>query len=577
MRMEFGPSVLWVALALSAFAPRVTAAQEPARDAAKDAEVLQTRLELLARMWPDGPDLSQGLNFVHRDVESAARDAGFSVESLAARAQDPVVSGDAGYVPVEVITVLRSKASVDDTPVHGYAPWTFVERYLRRTQRLAIFDRLRFQVEAEGALRFSGLVHLQFRPLGTPGLTGRELYLAKISAIAALREQQWWPLRRLDPLAAAPGGGPKGEPYFLLTDLSVTRTEVSAEGIAPWPVSGRDWWPARELNVSSVEWTQEGSCQRFSVKARFPKPDPGGQEPPLESPAQDLALLLARPGDVCRAEDPSPRRFPFVKVSGKGPLTLRARDVDLLDVALLLHRLAGKFVVVDEDVAGRVSLDLVGVTLEQALAALAPFGVTASPPALVRHVSFGRPALPLTLRASQDKLPVSFSFQRWPLPDVLRLFEDITGDKVLMPPGPPQQVSVFVEELPVEVIYDAVLGPLGLRFRREPGLIHVERLSRPSEYAGLPPSTGRPRRFSFSEVAGDQVQLSALSSTGGGVWTAWMLTPRGFLEEFKEGTILWDGKVLSVDEKGATIQITSMDPLATERSRTRRLDLAPAR
>jgi hypothetical protein len=579
--MEVGRLLLWVALAISAVAPRESAAEEPASDAAQGALL---KLEVLARILPDGPDLSQGVDGLQRTLAAAAGDARFNVEGLATRALDPVVSGDTGYVPVDFRAVLRSRGPRAEGNGHGTAPWRLLERCLRRSTRVAIFEQFAFHAEEDGSLRFSGLLRLHFWPQRMTVFEARTLLSAKMSAIEALDAQRWWPLRRLARLDHAPVTDPRRELSYFLTNLSVTRTEVSAEGIAPWPVSARDWWPGRDLIVSSCEWSQQGSCQRFSVKARFPKhprprmggaaPD-SGPEPPLDGPPKDLALLLARPDDVCPIDEPSSRRFPFVKASGNGPLTLFARDLDVLDVVLILHRMAGKFVVVDEGVSGRVSVDFVGVTLEQALAALNPFGVSASPPALVRHVSFGTPPLDLTLPSGKEA-PVSFWFKRGAFVDVLRLLEDFTGDRILIPTGPLPRISVYAQDLPFDTVYGAVLRSAGLSLRREPGLIFVERTGHPSQYAALPPQAGRPLRFDFGEVSGDQMEHRALSLTAGGAWTAWMVTPQGFLHDFKEGTRLFDGVVRSVGEKGALIEIELTDPLSSVRSRTRSLDLPPA-
>ena len=148
--------LLGVALAISAVAPRESAAEKPASDAAKEG-VLQ-KLEVLARILPDGPDLSQGLDGLHRSLAAAAGDARFNVEGLATRAWDPVVSGDTGYVPVDFRAVLRSRGPRAEANGHGTAPWRLLERCLRRSTRVAIFDQFAFHAEEDGSLRFSGLL-----------------------------------------------------------------------------------------------------------------------------------------------------------------------------------------------------------------------------------------------------------------------------------------------------------------------------------------------------------------------------------------------------------------------------------
>ena len=199
--------------------------------------------------------------------------------------------------------------------------------------------------------------------------------------------------------------------------------------------------------------------------------------------------------------------------------------------------MAGKFVVVDEGVSGRVSVDFVGVTLEQALAALTPFGVSASPPALVRHVSFGTPPLDLTLPSGKEA-PVSFWFKRAALCGRPAGCWKTSRATASSSPRGPFRGSAFTRRISPSTPCTARCCALGLSLRHEPGLIFVERTGHPSQYAALPPPTGRPLRFDFGEVSGDQMEHRALSLTAGGAWTAWMVTPQGSLHDFKEGTRL---------------------------------------
>jgi hypothetical protein len=73
--------------------------------------------------------------------------------------------------------------------------------------------------------------------------------------------------------------------------------------------------------------------------------------------------------------------------TGQGPLRLRLRDVELAEVFHLLHVLGAQDFIVDGDVVQRVSGDLEGVTLEEALRAVETAGVRVAPPARIRRIS----------------------------------------------------------------------------------------------------------------------------------------------------------------------------------------------
>ena len=63
-------------------------------------------------------------------------------------------------------------------------------------------------------------------------------------------------------------------------------------------------------------------------------------------------------------------RAPTAKDPGRGPLTLRLRDVDFADVFQALAALGAGGFVVHESVAGRVSVELTRATLDETLAAI---------------------------------------------------------------------------------------------------------------------------------------------------------------------------------------------------------------
>src|SRR5687768_11228576 len=97
--------------------------------------------------------------------------------------------------------------------------------------------------------------------------------------------------------------------------------------------------------------------------------------------------------------------------AGSGTLTLRLRDVDLVDVYRAFHELTAQSFVVDEAVRGRVSIELTRVTLEEALAAVEKSGLASATTGPLRRVGPGhaRPAAPR--REPESGAPMSVAFK----------------------------------------------------------------------------------------------------------------------------------------------------------------------
>ena len=84
-------------------------------------------------------------------------------------------------------------------------------------------------------------------------------------------------------------------------------------------------------------------------------------------------------------------RVPTAKDHGRGPLTLRLRDVDFADVFQALTVLGSGGFVVHEGAVGRVSLEMTRATLDETLAAIRKSsGAEISAAGPVRIVSMSR-------------------------------------------------------------------------------------------------------------------------------------------------------------------------------------------
>lgn len=354
-------------------------------------ELLAAKLETLRRILPDGPEVGSGLDGLRRAIERAALTNSFRLEGMSTVAQMEVLAKDVGYVPVDVSAVLRPSAELDPKAV-GSALAGLVES-LSRSPRLLLVDRLAFEAQPDGTLRFSARISRGFRPTA-PLLEGAELLSAKVATIEREKLKAVWPHWRLRALS-----GEQSPPIYL-TSLTLEGSGFDARGVAPWPAQVRDWAPLSRVGITSMEWQQPDACQHFAVRATFPEPPDGSPGAAWGPP-----ILVGRAVDErCRMPEASALRLPTIRASGQGPLMLRGRDIDLADAVLLLGRMAGQDLVVDGDVAGRLDVELRGMTLETALAALEPLGFSLSPPGRPRRVTRG--TRPNGFRAPGSESPV---------------------------------------------------------------------------------------------------------------------------------------------------------------------------
>jgi len=244
-------------------------------------------------------------------------------------------------------------------------------------------------------------------------------------------------------------------------------------------------------------------------------------------------------------------------------LTLRLRDVALREIVFVHHKLAGQDWVVDADVVGRADVDMTDVTPDEVERALAGAGLVLSEPGRMRRVSAsGSAALP-ALRGTGH--PVSLDFRRpGNMRDVLRLFEDLTGQKILAPAGALSEVVVFVSEHPLDDVFRAVLASARLDQRRQGDRIAVFRTGDPDAFLlSVDSTTRRAGHVAYREGEGGPAKRSAgiqgllvseVSLTGlvasGTSWAALMLDPSSpGITVMRRGQRFYDGVLESVDNE----------------------------
>ena len=146
------------------------------------------------------------------------------------------------------------------------------------------------------------------------------------------------------------------------------------------------------LRVSEFLMARQGACHRFEARGHSPVAGPEAELPvPVEDPFQQDA-------QPCRVDRDAARgvvvrgRTPTTKDPGKGPITLRLRDLDMADVFQVLAALGAGSYVVDGDVLGRASVEVSRATLDETLAAIRKSaGVEIAASGIVRRVGAHAP------------------------------------------------------------------------------------------------------------------------------------------------------------------------------------------
>jgi hypothetical protein len=258
--------------------------------------------------------------------------------------------------------------------------------------------------------------------------------------------------------------------------------------------------------------------------------------------------------------------------AGGGTLTLRLRDVDLVDVYRALHELTAQSFIVDEAVQGRVSVELTRVTLEEALAAVEKSGLASATTGPLRRVGRGRgrPAPPR--REPGGGEPMSVVFKDGDVQDVLRLMADVSGIEVRRPEGELGTISMFATDQPWDALFWMVLDSASLRGRREGPRIVVERdpeaAGTPRRASPSPASGARPRAPNPHLVAIEAAELSLVGLVSSGTqWRALIRTPSAQLYFATKAQTGWDFKVDAVDAESLILRMGD--------GATRRLPLPP--
>lgn len=525
-------------------------AVQPARPFADERLLLDRRLEALRRVLPDGPSTSADVVAV-RDLAEAARLARVEVHP-----RPPVESGARGEVVIDV------------SALGGYEQ---VDRFFQRvalSHRLVDVESLSLTATTEEVLQLQAVLRFPYwparsalppppeqprgRPAGVPKptldafLRDQALAFAKSDAVAERRRARRSPRLFLSELAAAARERPVVLAYASLGEQFTLRGLALGEG----PLRAFESRLERGFfRVSDFLMVRQGACHRFEALGKSPV---AGPDAPLPLPVEDP---FAQDATACRADRDAARtilakgREPTAKVPGRGPLTLRLRDVDLTDVFQAMAVLGFDGYVVDEAVAGRAHVELVRATLDEALAVLKKAaGIEVGETGPVRRVSTSKP---LARRETAAwGAPASVSVKRAEVRDVIAAMADL--DPALASLGPPGylgRVSVWTRNAPLGAVRAAVLEAAALAERTEEERRILERKTGSSGETPAPVArAGAESRLAMrpQDLTLLEFELAGTGSAGEG-FVAFAYSPRGELFSYRPGEALFDAVVRSVD------------------------------
>lgn len=524
--------------------------------------LLDRRLETLRRILPDGPNPGSDVALV-RELADAAR-----LGSVEALARPPVES-----------TGAKADVALDLVAAGRYAD---VDRFFRQvalSPRLIDVESLRLTAAPSGLVRLNAVLLLPYRPLraalppppeGTPArasgvprlqseayLRDQALAAAKADTIASLRRSRRNPRLFLSEVAAITRDRPVVLGYASLGDEFVVRGLSVGNG----PLRALESRFERGFfRLSAFLVARQGACLQFEARGQSPVVGP---EAELPIPTQDP---FDQAGAVCKTDRDSGRasvvRNPKQGSAGKGPLSLRLRDLDVADVFRVLSELMPQAFIVDGDVTGRLSVELSRVTLEEALATLAKTGLSISGAGPIRRVSRSRDgAAPKPASSSAAPAPgpaVSLMRKRAEMRDLLARMSDAQPSlPTLAPQGSLGRFSVWAKDMAADDLRSALLAAAGLDERaEESGRVLVRRDG--SEDAlvplaeGIAPDIGPVLRA--QDVTVMEFALAGLASPSGEGWLAFAYTPAGTLGSYRAGDRLADGAIKAVESTDVTLE-----------------------
>lgn len=302
------------------------------------------------------------------------------------------------------------------------------------------------------------------------------------------------------------------------------------------------------------------ACYQFEAMGESFRAGPQAALPvPVDEPFRPVDAYCHSDRDTFIA---TPSGGPL-RATGTAPaaLSLRAVDADLADVAAMLEALSREPMVIAGEVRGRVTVELQGVSLDDALKAL---------PVRVERVGGVRLVLParggpvFTIADAEDGPPVSrfgLRGKRVRGEEVIASLAESEPSWAAMGPQNLGRVSVFAREALAADVRRAVLAALRLSEAREDGVRVLRRAdgSGPIETAAIvAPSATRPI-LRAHDLAVEEMGLAGLGQSGSDL-AAFVYSPLGEIVTLRTGDVLSDGIVGTVAATGIVVD-TSEGPV----------------
>ncbi len=304
----------------------------------------------------------------------------------------------------------------------------------------------------------------------------------------------------------------------------------------------------------------QGGCQKFSIRARtnqgaWSDSSPLGRN--FDSGAASFCEGLmpqGQPHSIIARGEPQDADRAF----------LRLHDVEFADVFFVLHDLFLWNFIVDENVKGRVTLEVYeSASIDDLLEAIRS-AVVISGEGSLRRVS--RTALELGVPVSSAGVstqPGKFTLTKADVSDVLCILGQFSERELRIPRDLKARVSVFVEETPIDQILDGVIASAGLSPTIEGTRLMINRPGEKPEastemvaceerdVARRSILDGEPARI---EVLGvDDLTLAGVSTIGA-VPLAWVYTPWRTLLPLETGQRLGNATVGQIGSDDVTFE-----------------------
>jgi hypothetical protein len=530
-------------------------AADVARPFTEERLLLDRRLETLRRILPDGPNPGADIAVV-RELATKAR-----LSRLELTARPPLEAGARG----DVVLDLSATGRFGD-----------LDRFFRQAAlslRLLDVESLTLASSPDDLVKLTAVVRLPYRPLRAPlapvpdGLRTRPggvprptaeafvhdqgLALAKSETIAALRRTRRNPRLFLSEIAAIVRDRPVTLSFASLGEEFLIRGLSVGEG------------PTRALEsrfergffrISDFLMARQGACRRFEARGKAPV---AGIEAELPLPAEDPFEQDESPCRVDRDEGKTllVRAGGNAKAPGKGPISLRLRDMDVADVFQVLHLLTSQAFIVDEDVVGRATVELSGVTLEEVLSALRKAGLDIADRGPVRRVSSSRGEA-LVVAPMGGAPSATFSLKRADARELLAIMTDMDPAlAVLGPQGSLGRFSLWAKDLPLPDLRAALLSAAELTEKFEEGRRILQRKTGADDPVFPVAGTPSDRRLVLrpQDLAVQEFEIAGVA-TAGDSYRVFAYSPTGVLNAYRAGDRLADGVVTSVESTDVVLE-----------------------